>query len=129
MPAQSLEAELLALTQRLLDAIAQADWATYSALCDPTLTAFEPEARGQLVEGMKFHEFYFNLGAPKSARNATMTAPSVRVTGETAIVAYTRLVQKLNADGRPETAAFNETRIWQKQNGAWKHVHFHRSSI
>jgi calcium/calmodulin-dependent protein kinase (CaM kinase) II len=39
---------------------------------------------------------------------------------------YVRLVQKLK-DGRPVTLAFEETRVWEKQEGAWKHVHFHRS--
>ncbi len=35
--------ELLRLTERLLESIATADWATYEELCDPTLSAFEPE--------------------------------------------------------------------------------------
>ncbi len=42
-----MKAELLQLNQRLLDSIAHADWATYQELCDPSLTAFEPEALGQ----------------------------------------------------------------------------------
>ena len=29
-------------------------------LCSPSMTAFEPEARGNLVEGMAFHKFYFD---------------------------------------------------------------------
>ena len=29
---------------------------------DPRLTAFEPEARGNLVEGLEFHKFYFDNG-------------------------------------------------------------------
>ena len=40
--------ELLQLNQRLLDSIAKADWATYQELCDPTLTAFEPEAPAEV---------------------------------------------------------------------------------
>lgn len=31
-------------------------------ICDPHLTAFEPEALGNLVEGMEFHKFYFDHG-------------------------------------------------------------------
>ena len=27
---------------------------------DPNLTAFEPEALGNLVEGLEFHRFYFD---------------------------------------------------------------------
>ena len=29
-------------------------------ICDPGLTSFEPEALGNLVEGMDFHKFYFD---------------------------------------------------------------------
>lgn len=29
-------------------------------ICDPCLTSFEPEALGNLVEGMDFHRFYFD---------------------------------------------------------------------
>jgi len=28
-------------------------------MCDPSVTAFEPEALGNLVEGLDFHRFYF----------------------------------------------------------------------
>eukprot|EP01046_Picozoa_sp_COSAG06_P017642 COSAG06_NODE_1206_length_10270_cov_8.055255_5_plen_42_part_00 len=34
-------AELVAMTQRLLEAIAAKDWDTYEAMCDPSLTCFE----------------------------------------------------------------------------------------
>lgn len=34
----------------------------YRKICDPHLTAFEPEALGNLVEGMDFHKFYFDNG-------------------------------------------------------------------
>jgi calcium/calmodulin-dependent protein kinase (CaM kinase) II len=125
----STETELLALNQRLLDCIANRDWASYVDLCDPTLTAFEPEAAGHLVEGMSFHRFYFNLKTPKSAHRTTMVSPHVRLLGSVAVVAYTRLVQTLDAEGKPKTEALNETRVWHKQNGAWKHVHFHRSAL
>lgn len=123
----AIESELLALNQRLLDCIAAGDWATYQSLCDPTLSAFEPEGHGHLIEGMPFHEFYFNLGAPSAPRNTTMSSPHVRVMGDAAIVAYVRLVQKLDAAGQPQTVATEETRVWQRQAGGWRHVHFHRS--
>ena len=44
-----------------------------------------------------------------------------------AVVAYVRMVQKLDESGRPITALCEETRVWQRIDGAWKHVHFHRS--
>ena len=52
---------LIEITERLLASIDAADWETYEELCDPSLTAFEPEAMGNLVEGMKFHKFYLSL--------------------------------------------------------------------
>ena len=33
-----------------------------SKYVDPQLTCFEPEARGNLIEGMDFHKFYFDNG-------------------------------------------------------------------
>ncbi len=126
---QTVDDELLDLTQKLLDCIAQRDWATYQTLCDPSLTAFEPEALGQLVEGLRFHRFYFDLGGGRAAHNTTMCAPRVRVIGQVAIVTYIRLNQRVLEDGLPGTTGSEETRIWQKIGGAWKHIHFHRSPL
>jgi calcium/calmodulin-dependent protein kinase (CaM kinase) II len=121
--------ELLQLTQRLLDSIASADWATYTQLCDPSLTCFEPEAQGNLVEGMPFHRFYFDLGAAPEPRNTTISRPHVRVMGDVAVVSYVRLNQRVDAVGHPTVTAIEETRVWQRQTGGWRHVHFHRSAI
>src|SRR4051812_37543796 len=121
--------ELLALTQRLLDAIAQGDWPTYEELCDPTLTAFEPEACGQLVEGLAFHRFYFHPAERPGRRQTTLAAPRVRLMGDAAVVTYVRLNQRADADGAAHTTAFAETRVWQRRDGRWRHVHFHRSAI
>jgi calcium/calmodulin-dependent protein kinase (CaM kinase) II len=120
--------ELLALNQRLLDSIMSGDWSAYAELCDPSLTAFEPEAAGQLVAGLQFHKFYFDLGPPKGPRQVTMASPHVRIIGDVGIVSYVRLNQKLDAAGAMTTAAFEETRVWQRQDGKWRHVHFHRST-
>lgn len=124
----SIEQELLTLNKKLLTSIATADWATYEQLCDPTLTCFEPEAVGHLVEGMEFHRFYFKLGAAREPWNTEMTAPHVRVMGDVAVVSYVRLNQRTGADGAPVSRAVEETRVWQRRAGLWKHVHFHRSS-
>lgn len=128
--------ELLQLTQRLLEAIAAGDWATYEALCDPTLTCFEPEAQGQIVEGLPFHRFYFDLAAADAGssgkappRNTTLARPHVRVMVDAAIVCYVRLNQRVDAAGQPTVAAVEETRVWQRRDGRWRHVHFHRSPI
>jgi calcium/calmodulin-dependent protein kinase (CaM kinase) II len=123
------EKELLELTQQLLDSITSGDWNTYQELCDPTLTAFEPEAPGQLVVGLAFHRFYFDLGGVRGRHQTTMCAPHVRIMGDVAVVSYVRLVQKLGPDGAAVTEATSETRIWQRQQGRWRHVHFHRTAV
>jgi calcium/calmodulin-dependent protein kinase (CaM kinase) II len=125
--ADALRQELLALTRRLLDSIARRDWATYQALCDPTLTAFEPEAAGCLVEGLDFHQFYFQLESGTQPVQTTLSAPHVRVMGDVAVVSYVRLVQRAGPGGAT-TTAFQETRVWQRGPDGWKHVHFHRST-
>jgi ketosteroid isomerase-like protein len=118
--------ELLSLNQRLLDAIANADWATYAELCDPSLTCFEPEAAGHLVQSMAFHEHYFKLGPVAGEHYTTVVAPHFRVIGAPAVVSYVRLNQRV-VDGTPVTRAVEETRVWQRIDGRWRHVHFHRS--
>jgi calcium/calmodulin-dependent protein kinase (CaM kinase) II len=121
------ENELLELSQRLLDSIDEQDWSTYIELCDPTLTAYEPEAVGQLVEGMPFHEFYFKLPGSGRPKQSSIAAPRVRLMGNVAVVTYVRLVQRIDGDGHVGTAGHEETRVWQQQDGNWRHVHFHRS--
>lgn len=122
--------ELLQLNQRLLESIAAGDWATYQELCDPSLTAFEPEAPGgQVVEGLDFHRFYFDLGGIRGRHQTTMCSPRVRLMGDVAVVCYVRLVQRIGSEGAPATVASAETRIWQKQAGRWRHVHFHRTPV
>ncbi|MGO8753284.1 MAG: DUF4440 domain-containing protein [Thermoguttaceae bacterium] len=119
--------EVLELTQQFLDSIANADWETYSALCDPSLSAFEPESLGHLIEGMDFHRFYFDRGGIQGPHNTTIASPHVRLLGDTAIVSYVRIVQRLDAAGHPTTSHSQETRVWHRENNVWRHVHFHRS--
>src|SRR5665213_246584 len=121
--------ELLSLNQRLLDSIAGGDWATYQELCDPSLTAVEPESHGQVIEGLEFHRFYFDLGGIRGRSQTTQCAPHVRLMGDTAVVVYQRLVQRVGAAGTPVTSANVETRVWQRKDGKWRHVHFHRTPI
>jgi hypothetical protein len=91
-------------------------------LCHESLTAFEPEANGSLVEGLDFHKFYFDLangnivdwqsvlinekGKEKRVSNVTITSPHVRILGNTAIIAYIRLIQTLDSNSKPITKKF-----------------------
>ncbi|MGE3315065.1 MAG: DUF4440 domain-containing protein [Planctomycetaceae bacterium] len=118
---------LLELNQKLLNSIDKQDWKTYASLCDESITAFEPEALGQIVVGLPFHEFYFKLEKTGRPKQSTMASPHVRLMGDSAVISYVRVSQRVGADGVPSSGAAEETRVWQKQKGTWKHVHFHRS--
>ena len=122
-------AELIQLNQKLLECIAQGDWATYQELCDPSLTSIEPESHGQVVEGLAFHRFYFDLGGIRGPHRTTMCSPHVRLMGEVAVVTYARLVQRLRPEGGAMTVGSTETRVWQRRDGRWWHVHFHRTAL
>ena len=116
------------------DRVASTFWQRWDAgdceLCDPALTAFEPEATGQLVVGLDFHRFYFDLGGIRGPHRTTMCAAEVRFLGDdVAVVTYARLIQRLATEGTAKTVASNETRIWQRQDGRWRHVHFHRTAL
>lgn len=126
-------AELMAVTKRLLDAVVAGDWNTYRELVAADITCFEPEARGQLVEGLAFHEFYFKLPTdsvqPKKPVTTTLASPVVRMLSDTiGLVVYVRLTQTIDGTGQPITRSCEETRLWKKQGSHWQHVHFHRSA-
>jgi ketosteroid isomerase-like protein len=124
---QSDQAEILDVTQRLLEAIAAQDWTTYEQLCDPSLSCFEPEAGGHLVEGLGFHRFYFEHKSDAKTPRTTICSPHIRVVGDMAVASYTRLTQSIDPAGAAVTSATQETRVWQRSSGTWRLVHFHRS--
>uniref|UniRef100_A0A8C8S903 calcium/calmodulin-dependent protein kinase n=1 Tax=Pelusios castaneus TaxID=367368 RepID=A0A8C8S903_9SAUR len=99
-------------------------------ICDPGLTSFEPEALGNLVEGMDFHRFYFENLLSKNNKpiHTTILNPHVHVIGEdAACIAYIRLTQYIDGQGRPRTSQSEETRVWHRRDGKWQNVHFHCS--
>jgi len=125
------EKEILELTQRLINAITERDFNEYAKLCTEDMTCFEPEACCQLISGMDFHKFYFDKlpTTPGISVQQSMMTPKVHMLGENgACVAYIRLVQTINKDGKAESVSLPETRIWQKFDKDWKCVHTHRSA-
>ncbi len=121
--------EVLAVSRKLLACIDAGNWGEYVKLCEESITCFEPEALGHLVAGLPFHKFYFDLpaiGTP-TPKQSTMASPHVRVLSDTsAVVTYVRVVQKIDGQGTPVSVTGMETRVWQKIDGKWLHVHFHR---
>ncbi|XP_027873171.1 calcium/calmodulin-dependent protein kinase type II delta 2 chain isoform X11 [Xiphophorus couchianus] len=54
--------------------------------------------------------------------------PHVHLIGENAAcIAYIRLTQYMDGSGMPRTMQSEETRVWQRRDGKWQNIHFHRS--
>jgi Calcium/calmodulin dependent protein kinase II association domain len=101
----------------------------------PVFSCFEPEAVGNLVEGLTFLKFYFNrqnstrgsiVDCNNKRVNTTMVRPHVRVLagGHAAVVSYIRLTQEVlvpvaGSSSQLQTAATRtraseETRVWER---------------
>ncbi|XP_040420410.1 calcium/calmodulin-dependent protein kinase type II subunit gamma isoform X6 [Cygnus olor] len=122
--------EIVKITEQLIEAINNGDFEAYTKICDPGLTSFEPEALGNLVEGMDFHKFYFENLLSKNSKpiHTTILNPHVHVIGEdAACIAYIRLTQYIDGQGRPRTTQSEETRVWHRRDGKWLNVHYHCS--
>ncbi|XP_073346017.1 calcium/calmodulin-dependent protein kinase type II subunit gamma isoform X6 [Pagrus major] len=122
--------EIIKITEQLIEAINNGDFEAYTRICDPGLTSFEPEALGNLVEGMDFHKFYFENLLSKNSKpvHTTLLNPHVHLIGEdAACVAYIRLTQFVDTTGRPRSSQSEETRVWHRRDGKWLNVHFHCS--
>ncbi|XP_073806705.1 calcium/calmodulin-dependent protein kinase (CaM kinase) II beta 1 isoform X18 [Danio rerio] len=128
--AHSRKQEIIKITEQLIEAINNGDFEAYAKICDPGLTCFEPEALGNLVEGMDFHRFYFENLLSKNSKpiHTTILNPHVHLIGEeAACIAYIRLTQYVDGQGRPRSSQSEETRVWHRRDSKWQNVHFHCS--
>uniref|UniRef100_A0A671R9P8 calcium/calmodulin-dependent protein kinase n=1 Tax=Sinocyclocheilus anshuiensis TaxID=1608454 RepID=A0A671R9P8_9TELE len=122
--------EIIKITEQLIEAINNGDFEAYVKICDHGLTCFEPEALGNLVEGMDFHRFYFENLLSKNSKpiHTTILNPHVHLIGEeAACIAYIRLTQYVDGQGRPRSSQSEETRVWHRRDSKWQNVHFHCS--
>ncbi|XP_077093342.1 calcium/calmodulin-dependent protein kinase type II delta chain isoform X9 [Siphateles boraxobius] len=127
---QSRKQEIIKITEQLIEAINNGDFEAYTRICDPGLTSFEPEALGNLVEGMDFHKFYFENLLSKNIKpvHTTILNPHVHLIGEdAACIAYIRLTQYIDSQGRPRSSQSEETRVWHRRDAKWLNIHFHCS--
>ena len=124
------EAEIIATTKRLLSAVGAGDYSTYESLSSADITCIEPETQGNIVTGLPFHKYYFDLAKSSPKTNApptqnSISSPHVRMLGsDHALISYVRVIQ--NGD---KIATANETRLWKREGGVWKNIHFHRSKL
>uniref|UniRef100_A0A672ZEB4 calcium/calmodulin-dependent protein kinase n=1 Tax=Sphaeramia orbicularis TaxID=375764 RepID=A0A672ZEB4_9TELE len=126
----SRKQEIIKITEQLIEAVNNGDFEAYAKICDPGLTSFEPEGLGNLVEGMDFHRFYFDNLLSKNSKpiHTTILNPHVHMIGDdAACIAYIRLTQFVDGQGRPRSSQSEETRVWHRRDSRWQNVHFHCS--
>ncbi|XP_060071437.1 calcium/calmodulin-dependent protein kinase type II delta chain-like isoform X2 [Ylistrum balloti] len=121
--------DVIKLTEQLIAAITSGDYEAYTKFVDPHMTCFEPEAMGNLIVGMDFHKFYFDVHTKNNKQiNTSILNPHVHLLGDdAACIAYVRLTQYIDRNGLPVTTQAEETRVWQRKDNKWQNVHFHRS--
>ncbi|CAN9504466.1 unnamed protein product [Ophioblennius macclurei] len=122
--------EIIKITEQLIEAVNNGDFEAYAKICDPGLTSFEPEGLGNLVEGMDFHRFYFDNLLAKNSKpiHTTILNPHVHMIGDdAACIAYIRLTQFVDGQGRTRSSQSEETRVWHRRDSRWQNVHFHCS--
>lgn len=153
--AEEAKEEVLQATRDLLAAIVYSDFTAYEELSDESLTCFEPETQGHLVEGslsaqrccisaervatsiavssgIAFHKYFFDIGRKAATsshqpppKQSTIVAPHVRMLGKDAAVVC---YVRIIQSGEKITSC-QETRVWQRgPDRRWRNVHFHRSS-
>ncbi|KAM9544724.1 calcium/calmodulin-dependent protein kinase type II subunit gamma-like isoform 23-T23 [Salvelinus alpinus] len=130
LTSQTRKQEIIKITEQLIEAVNNGDFEAYAKICDPGLTSFEPEALGNLVEGMDFHRFYFENLLSKNSKpiHTTILNPHVHLIGEdAACIAYIRLTQFVDGQGHPRSSQSEETRVWHRRDSKWQNVHFHCS--
>uniref|UniRef100_A0A674C0M3 calcium/calmodulin-dependent protein kinase n=1 Tax=Salmo trutta TaxID=8032 RepID=A0A674C0M3_SALTR len=129
-PPTARKQDIIKITEQLIQAVNNGDFEAYAKICDPGLTSFEPEALGNLVEGMDFHRFYFENLLSKNSKpiHTTILNPHVHLIGEdAACIAYIRLTQFVDGLGHPRSSQSEETRVWHRRDSKWQNVHFHCS--
>jgi|SRR5579871_1940555 len=125
---EAVKSQLLELTRQILEAIHAGDADTYAQHCAPDLTCFE-ELAPYRIDGIDFHRTVMQKMAENPAlapARCDMVTPHVQLYGDAAVVTYTRLMSYFE-NGFPRMTTANETRIFIKQAGEWRMVHFHRS--
>ncbi|NWU39329.1 KCC2D kinase, partial [Hylia prasina] len=128
--------EIIKVTEQLIEAINNGDFEAYTKICDPGLTSFEPEALGNLVEGMDFHRFYFENGKYSLFISELLfflefcyrCFSVCFCSAHSHITGYLRWQRRyMDGSGMPKTMQSEETRVWHRRDGKWQNVHFHRS--
>jgi len=83
------EDEIIAATTRLLGTVATGDYTAYSQMVDPSLTCVEPETNGNIIVGLPFHKYFFDLARAHPRRSSIPCARrTCECSGQTTLSSY-----------------------------------------
>ena len=113
---------------KLLHTIEKADVETYRQQVSKEVTCFEPETGGAQVKGRDIHLFFVTNSTAPDQYFFEIIDPTFKAYGDTAFAAYTFLLTEISG-GETTSSTENVTRIFHREQGVWKMVHFHRSGL
>ena len=125
--------DVLTANQKLLDAISQNNWATYSHLVDPIMLWPAEKNSGQHnVTESELKRSFLNLeyirGHNVSEQEVNILSNvEAEIMGISAVVSYKRSI--LKADNGEIISRIHETRVWLHTKQGWLNVHFVRRPI
>ena len=122
----SAKVELEPVLLDLLNVIQQGDSLKYKEMTNDNLTCFEPGTQDLPVEGLPFHNLWLNEIPSNEPYHIEIINPTYRIIGNVGYAAYSLIVGRV-VDGIPQARKSTETRIFEKNSGKWKMIHFHRS--
>lgn len=124
---EQAEAEILAITEQMLQAMYTADPDVHRKHCAEDMTSFEWYIAPYRIDGVDFHLRLIEGGGNGTPARLDLLTPRVQVYGDTAVICYTLLKTALAEGEVPEFSTINETRVFVKMEGIWKMVHLHKS--
>ena len=120
------EEKVLDITRRMLDAMYTADPEVHRRHCTEDMSSFEWYIAPYRIDGLDFHLDLIKAGGNGTPTRLDMLTPRVQLYGDTAIINYT-LLKTLAGEGGAQFSRMNETRVFVRQDGAWKMAHLHKS--
>jgi len=118
--------EIETCLMELLHSIQRADIQAYLRRVSDQVSCFEPETLGHLLKGIGLHRYLVEQAEPVENYHIELMDPVIKVAKDMAFAAYTlHLTEKIDKQDRIQSE--NVTRIFQREKGVWKMVHFHRS--
>lgn len=123
------EQSVIDTVQTLLNVISTGNVEAYARMVADDVSCFEHDAPPYRIDGVEFH---LNMMKERKGRSRVtridVLAPRVQRFGNIAIATYTVLKTVLDDDDDLSFDTANETRVFERREGDWIMVHFHRSA-